>query len=144
MASLFDTIQDQTKRRAVVDDSQAIIEAEVATKNFIIKGAFKLVRGIKPGFIPMAIDNLIDDFARELDPHFNAWIDEGKNGPLSSWFSLNGSQIANDLLRVTDSRAEDAKHKTVKKAYGRLRPKAVEHVRTALPRVADMLEKHVE
>jgi hypothetical protein len=129
MASLFDTIQDQTKRRAVVDDSQAIIEAEVATKNFIIKGAFKLVRGIKPGFIPMAIDNLIDD---------------GKNGPLSSWFSLNGSQIANDLLRVTDSRAEDAKHKTVKKAYGRLRPKAVEHVRTALPRVADMLEKHVE
>jgi hypothetical protein len=144
MASLFDTIQDETKRRAVVDDSQSIIEAEVATKNFIIKGAFKIVRGIKPGFIPMAIDNLIDDFARELDPHYNAWIDGGKSGRLSSYFSQHGNQIANDLLRVTDGRAKDAKHKAVKKTYGKLRPKAVEHVRTALPRVADMLEKHVE
>jgi len=144
MASLFETIQDETKRRAVIDDSKAIIEAEVATKGFIIKSAFKIVRGIKPGFIPMAINNLIDDFARELDPHYNAWSDAGKNGSLSAYFTQNGNQISQDLLKVTDGRAQDAKHKTVKKTYGKLRPKAVQHVKAALPRVANMLEKHVE
>lgn len=143
MASLYDTVQDPTRRRAVIDDSERIIEAEVAGKGLIIKGAFKVVKGIKPGFIPMAIDHLVDDFSKELDPHYNAWVDGGKSGSLSSWFTRNGDRIANDLLKVTDERARTAKHKVVKKSYDKLRPKAVQHVRGALPRVADMLVRHV-
>jgi hypothetical protein len=141
--SLYEFVQDPDKRRAVVDDSQRILEAEVRTKGFIVKTAFKVVKGIKPGFIPMAIDNLLDDFSVQLDPHFDAWEEGGRSGSLEKHFVGNGDRIANDLLSVTDKRALTAKSKTVKKAYKKLRPAATRHITTAMPRVAEMVMRHI-
>jgi len=115
----------------------------VRGKGFMVKTAFKVVKGIKPGFIPMAIDNLLDDFSKQLDPHFAAWDDGGRTGSLESHFVRNGARIANDLLSVTDKRAETAKSNTVKKAYKKLRPAATKHITTAMPSVADMVMRHI-
>ena len=141
--SLYDLIQDPDKRRAVVDDSNVVLEAEVKEKGFMVKTAFKVVKGIRPGFIPMAIDNLLDDFSQKLDPHFSVWNDAGRNGSLSQHFSQNAGTIANDLLSVTDHRAATAKSGTVKKAYNKLRPTATKHISAAMPRIADLVNKHI-
>ena len=109
--SLYDLIQDPDKRRTVVDDSNLVLEAEVRSKGFMVKTAFKVVKGIKPGFIPMAIDNLLDDFSQQLDPHYATWDQGGRSGTLEQHFVKNGEAIANDLLSVTDHRAATAKSK---------------------------------
>lgn len=140
---LYDLIQDPDKRRAVVDDSERILESEVRNKGFVVKGAFKIVKRIKPGFIPMAIDNLLNDFSEQLDPHFESWDQAGRSGSLQKHFQLNGTTIANDLLSVTDKRAQTAKSKTVKKAYTKLRPVATKHITAAMPAMADMVMRHI-
>ena len=140
--SLYDTIQDPEKRRTVIADSNAILEAEVRTKGFMVKTAFKVVKGIKPGFITTAIDNLIDDFSQQLDPHFDQWVEGGRQKSLETHFVANSDRIANDLLSVTDKRAQTAKSSTVKKAYNKLRPAATKHISTAMPRLSGLVEKH--
>jgi hypothetical protein len=140
---LYDLIQDPEKRRAVVDDSQRVLESEVRTKGFIVKGAFKVVKSIKPGFIPMAIDNLLDDFSEQLDPHFESWDQGGRNGTLQRHFQTHGTTIANDLLSVTDKRALTAHSNTVKKAYKKLRPAATKHITAAMPAMAEMVMRHI-
>jgi hypothetical protein len=127
----------------VVDDSQRILESEVRNKGFMVKGAFKVVKSIRPGFIPMAIDNLLNDFSEQLDPHFESWDQAGRSGSLQSHFQRNGTAIANDLLTVTDKRAQTAKSKTVKKAYTKLRPAATKHITAAMPAMADMVMRHI-
>ena len=141
--SLYDLIQDPDKRRTVVDDSNFVLEAEVKTKGFMVKTAFKLVKGIRPGFIPMAIDNLLDDFSQKLDPHFQSWDQGGRSGTLEQHFVGNATTIANDLLSVTDHRAETAKSGTVKKAYKKLRPAATKHITSAMPRIAGLVNTHI-
>jgi hypothetical protein len=140
---LYDLIQDPDKRRAVVDDSQRILESEVRKKGFVIKGAFKVVKSIKPGFIPMAIDNLLNDFSQQLDPHFETWDQGGRTGTLKTHFDRNGNAIANDLLSVTDKRALTAHSNTVKKTYNKLRPAASKHITAAMPALADMVMRHI-
>jgi len=140
---LYDLIQDPEKRREVVDDSQRVLESEVRTKGFMVKGAFKVVKSIKPGFIPMAIDNLLNDFSEQLDPHFESWDQGGRNGTLQRHFQTHGSAIANDLLSVTDKRALTAHSNTVKKAYKKLRPAATKHITAAMPAMADMVMRHI-
>jgi len=147
MGALTDVIKDQTKRRAVVDDGIRAIEAEVASKRGLsglaVKAGFKVVRGIKPGFIGMALDHLLDDFSARIDPFYDRWQAAGGQGRLRDYFVANDSAIANELLGVTDGRAHNAKNKAVKKAYQKLRPQGVEHVKAAMPRVGDLVAKHV-
>lgn len=149
MGALHDLIQDREKRRAVVDDGASAIDAEVATKRGfsgkMVQMAFKVVRGVSPGFIPGALDHLLDDFALQVDPYYDDWKALGDGAPtLGSYFQSRGAEIAEDLLSITDSRAKTARNKVVKKAYTKLRPQAVQHTVSAMPRVATLLQRHVE
>ena len=76
MPKLVEILQDPTKRKAVIADCQTVIDEEVADKGGLsgiaIKTAYKVVKGVKPGFISEAIDNLIDvhigNLRRKVDP----------------------------------------------------------------------------
>ena len=146
MGALTDVIADQSRRRAVCDDGVRAIEEEVRSKRGLtgvaVKAGFKAVRGVKPGFIPMALDHLLDDFAAQIDPFYDAWKESG-SGTLKQYFTANDNRIANALLTITDGRARSAKSRVVAKAYGKLRPQAVAHTANAMPRVADLVSKHV-
>jgi hypothetical protein len=148
MGALSDVIQDQSKRRAIVDDGIKAIEAEVSSKRGLsglaVKAGFKVVRGIKPGFIGMALDHLLDDFSARIDPYYDQWRAGGSKDLLRSYFVANDAAIADSLLGVTDVRAQKAKNKVVKKAYEKLRPQGVQHVKAAMPRVGDLVAKHVD
>jgi hypothetical protein len=143
MASLTEVLADPTKRRRVVDDGVAMIEAEVADKGGLsglaIKGAFGMVQKIKPGFVGGTLNHLLDDFAKKVDPY---WADcQAQKADPRAFFTKNGTAIADALLSITDDRARGA-HGPVRSTYDKLRPEAQKHVVTAMPRLADLLKKH--
>lgn len=144
MGSLTETIKDDARRRAVVDDCVALIEAEVKSKRGIsgiaIKGAFKTVKSLRPGMVPMAMNHLLDDFATQIDP---IWAECQSSGQQPrAFFSANKTRVANALLHITDDRGRKSDHKTLVKAYNSLRPKAVQYIGDAMPRLADLIAKH--
>jgi len=145
VGALSDAIQDMEKRRAVVDDGVKAIEAEVASKRgmtgLAVKGAFKVVRGIKPGFIGQALDHLLDDFTARVDPFHAAWVSSG-SGTCEQYFIAHKAEIAEALLGVTDERAKRAKNRALVKTYQKLRPQGVQHVTEAMPRVGALVAKH--
>ena len=145
MGALAEVIKDQTRRRAVVDDGVAAVEAEVASKSGlsgkVIKAAFKMVKGMKPGFVGQVMDHLLNDFAAQVDPFYDDFKASGSSD-IVTYFKGRDTEIANALLGVTDARAVKAKNKGIQKTYNKLRPRAVDHVTAAMPRVARLVEKH--
>jgi len=144
MGSLAETIKDDTRRRAVVNDCVALIEAEVASKRGLsgmgIKTAFKAVKGLRPGMIPMAMNHLLDDFAKQIDP---LWQECQSSGEAPrAFFSSRKGEIANALLSITDARRDRADNRVMVRAYNGLRPKAVAYIGDAAPRLGDLIAKH--
>ncbi len=144
MGSLTDVITDPTRRRAVIDDCVRLLDAEVADKRGVsglaVKAAFKGVKGVRPGMIPMSIDALIDEFSQHIDP-FWAQCQEAGAVP-REFFSRNKDSIANALLQVTDKRAQSSQQRVLKKAYSKLRGQAVVHIGAAMPRLAQLVARH--
>ena len=144
MGSLVEAIKDDKKRRAVVDDCVALIDAEVADKGGLsgmgVKAAFKAVKSLRPGMIPMAMNHLLDDFAARVDPFWQECQAKGEDP--RRFFERRKSDVANALLSITDDRAKKSDHGTLVKAYQSLRPKAVEYIGDAMPRLADLIKKH--
>jgi hypothetical protein len=140
MGSLVDTIKDDARRRAVVDDCVTLLESEVASKGGLsgvaIKGGFKTVKAMRPGMIPMAMNHLLDDFAAQIDP---IWASCGGS---KSAFIARKADIANALLSITDERGRKSDQKVLVKVYTKLRPTAVQHIGDAVPRLADLIAKH--
>ena len=144
--SVAQTLLEPPKRDEVVRDAADVLNAEVADKRGVtglaVKGCFKVVRGLKPGFIPQAIDDLLDDFVKKVEPFYVAWKDSEAASPLPEYFVSHGIEVADALLDITDERAKHSKHKTLVKTYGKLRPKGKEHVIASMPRVGALIEKH--
>ncbi len=144
MGSLTETIADPGRRKAVVDDCAHLIDAEVADKGGLsglgIKGAYKTVKSLRPDMITRSMDHLLDDFSKQVDPF---WLDCQKTGQAPrSYFVAKKVEVANALLQITDARAARSDHKTLVKAYKGLRGMAVDHIGAAMPRFADLLQKH--
>jgi hypothetical protein len=146
MGALSDAIKDPTKRRAIVDDGIKVVDAEVASKKGLrgmaVKAAYKTVKAIKPGFIGMALDMLIPEFAAAVDPFHATWAKSG-SGTLEQHFVKNGEAIANSLLAITDKRVDARSNRGARKAYQSLRPQGVEHTKAAMPRLAGLVSRHV-
>ena len=53
----------------------------------------------------------------------------------------NPSQLADNLLAVTDRRAAKAERPVIQSTYEKLRPSAKKHVESAVPRLAQLLER---
>jgi hypothetical protein len=145
MPTLKEQLGSGEKRRRVIDDACQVLDQEVASKGGLsgtaIKAAYGVVKGIKAGFIPEVVDSLLDDFLDALDPVYAESVQLGVGA--GTHLRANSERAAEGLLAVTDSRAERAQRAVVKKTYGRLRPTAKKHVESAMPRVADMLDRQL-
>ena len=146
MTTLQDVLSDASKRRDLIRDCVVVIDEEVKSKSGFtgaaIKTAYRVVKGVKPGFIEDAVDNLIDDFAGKLQPFADEAREKGVEIP--KFFSDNARKIADALLGITDARAQRSSHKTVRKTYEKLRPKAQDHVAQACPRIGRLVEKYTK
>jgi len=144
MATLLESLGNKTKRSAVIADCCTMIDQEVDSKGGLsgiaIKTAYKLVKGVKPGFIAEAVDGLLDDFCKNLQPFADEAIAKGVG--IQKHFTDNRSRVADALLTITDERAKKTRHGVVKSGYEKLRGTAKKNVEEAVPRVGGVIQKH--
>ena len=145
MSSLKEQLGSGEKRQQVVEDAIKVLDAEVADKGGLtglaIKGGYRVVQGIRPGFVRDVISRLLDDFLEAMDPLYQEAKQKGR--PAGPYLLGNKARVAEALLGVTDRKAQGADG-VLKKAYEKLRPLAKGQVEAAAPRLAQLLEKHAE
>ena len=144
MQSLREQLGTGDKRDRVIEDACRVLDDEVNDKSGLtgiaIKGAYKLVKGIKPGFVREVVDSLLDDFLDAMNPLYEEAV--SKQQPAGALVRQNTSRAADALLAVTDRRAQKAKSPTIRGAYEKLRPIAKKQVEAACPRLSTLLERH--
>lgn len=141
-------LSDASKRTHILSDCERLIEDEVAHKGGLtglaIKGAYKVVCAIKPGIIREAMDGLLDDFVKRLEPFFAEHRGAGlEPRTFGDFLAKRSGVVADALLGITDDRARNAKNATLKSAYDKLRPQAKKHVEEAVPHVGRTLSRHL-
>ena len=144
MPSLREQMGHGDKRSAVIADACQVLDAEVADKGGLsgiaIKGAYKIVQGVRPGFVKDAVNALLDDFLDAVDPIYQEAVT--KKEPAGAYLQKNTGRVAQSLLAVTDAKVQRADSAAIKKTYEKLRGMAQKQVEGATPRLAALLEKH--
>jgi hypothetical protein len=142
--SLSQVLNDETKKPVVVDDCCTLIDAEVSEKGGIsglaIKAGYKVVKGVKPGFVKQVVIDLLPEFTAALDPIYDEA--KTKEKPVADFFAANSDRVADALLAITDEKAAKSKSGVVKATYDKLRGTAKKNVEAAVPRLGKMIEKH--
>jgi hypothetical protein len=145
MASLKEQLGSGEKREQVIEDAIKVLDAEVADKGGLtglaVKGGYRVVQGMRPGFVRDVVSRLLDDFLDAVDPLYQEAKSKGR--PAGAYLLENKGRVAEALLGVTDRKAQNADG-VLKKAYEKLRPLAKGQVEAAAPRLAQLLEKHAE
>lgn len=146
MGKLQDILLDGSKRPQVVTDCAQLVDEEVASKSGLsglaVKGGYAVVKKIKPGIVPEAVDRLLNEFVAQLEPFHTAFQAQG-GGNLSSYLQGRASEVATALLNITDAKVSRAENRTIKAAYEKLRPTGAKHVEAAVPGIARVLSKYV-
>jgi len=139
-------IDNETRQKKLLADCVRLIDEEVACKKGItglaIKGAFKMVKAVKPGFIEEVMAFLMPEFISHLEPVFGEYQDQDQE-KLETFLLRREQSVADQLLGITDRHAAKTSNQGVKVAYEKLRPQAQKHVAAAMPRVARMLSRYV-
>jgi transposase-like protein len=140
---LVDTLGKDPHRPHVVEECVGLIDAQVKQKGFLIKGAYSTIKTIKKKFVPEVVDAMLDDWLGKIQPHYDKW-ETTKPSTFADYIIARSDDVAEDLLKVTDERAEKTTHTTAKKLYLRMRDSAKRNVIEAIPELAKLLEKHLD
>jgi hypothetical protein len=140
---------DEADRKAVIDDTVKLIDAEVASKGGlsgkVLMTGYKAVKKLKGGrMIEKAVDHLLDEFTEALAPLHESYRDQDSVQGFDKYLSKNDKQASDALLAITDARVDSAENKLVAKTYKTLRGQAEKHVKDALPGVGRLIDKYVD
>lgn len=146
--SLSTRLLSPSNRPVLIADAHRVLNSEVAGKSGLgglaLKGAYKSVSAISPGFIEGVLGVLLDEWIRAYDEEFVAWKTADSGDSFGSWLVERQDQVSERMLDVTDRRAKSTTHKSAAKLYWKLRSGAKAHVMAALPAVATVVDKHLE
>lgn len=149
--NLKERLGSEPVRSRVIEDCVALVDEQVKAKTGLsgaaIRTAYATIKRIKKGFVADVIDGMLDEWLEKLQPYYDAWSGgaAGAGGTSFSQFLVARSdEVAEDLLSVTDHRAETSKHKTAKKAYLKMRGSAKHHVVEAVPALGRVFERRLE
>lgn len=144
MGNLKEIVAEPAKREEILDECLQVLDAEVKDKGGLggvaIKTAYKMAKGIAPGMIRKIVNVLLDQFLEALQPFHDEAASANKD--VKQHMVSRKTDVANALLAITDARAEREGAGPLKKGYQKLRPSALKHVESAVPRVAAMVAKH--
>ena len=143
--NLNDVLNDEAQHASIIEDVGGLVDDEVAKQRGIsgvaVKASYKLVQGVKPGFVRSVVRILLPDFATVLEPICEKAATQGQS--VGSYFSAHTPEVADALLSVTDGRAQNSEHRSVKSAYSKLRGSARKNVESAVPGLGRIIEKYV-
>jgi lipocalin len=138
--SLVERLGKKPVRSKVIEECVDLIESQVKAKGFMIKSAYATIKALKKQFVPEVVDTLLDDWLGKIQPHYDKW-NTGKPERFSDYIIARSDDVAEDLLSVTDERAERSSHGTAKKMYSRMRESAKKNVVEAVPDLARLIER---
>ena len=142
--NLNDVLNDEAKRASIIEDVCHLVDNEVGKQRGLsgvaVKAGYKLVQGVKPGFVRNVVQALLPEFAAALEPIREQAVAQGQT--VSGYFSAHTAEVAEALLAVTDGRAQRSEHGSVKGAYGKLRGSARKNVESAVPGLGKIIEKY--
>lgn len=142
--NLTDVLNDEAKRASIIEDVVRLVDGEVGKQRGLsgvaVKAGYKLVQGVKPGFVRNVVEALLPEFAAALDPIREQALSQGQS--ISSYFQAHGPEIAEALLAITDGRAQRSQHGSVKGAYNKLRGSARKNVESAVPGLGAIIERY--
>ena len=142
--NLNDVLNDEASKASIIEDVVRLIDGEVANQKGLsgvaVKAGYKLVQGVKPGFVRNVVQALLPEFAAVLEPIREQALAEGQT--VSGYFAAHSQEIAEALLVVTDGRAQKSDHGSVKGAYSKLRGSARKNVESAVPGLGAIIEKY--
>lgn len=143
--TLKEILLDDSRRSTVVTDMGALIDGEVSAKSgvsgTVVKTGYGAVKKLKPGIIDAAVDSLLDDFVAKLEPFYGDYRGSG-GSDFGSYLQERGDEVSDELLAITDARAEGSNREAIKKVYDKLRPQGKSNVEQALPAVGQLIDKH--
>jgi hypothetical protein len=139
---LVEQLGNPTVRPQVIADCVDLIDAQVKQKGFVIKSAYATIKAIKKRFVPEVVDSLLDDWLGKIQPHYDKWA-TAKPSSFADYVIARSDDVAEDLLSVTDERAQRTSHTTAKKMYMKMRDNAKRNVIEAIPDLARMIERHL-
>src|SRR5689334_10280321 len=142
MSSLVEMLAKDPVRPLVIEDCVELIEAQVKQKGFVIKSAYAAIKAIKKRFVSETVDGMLDEWLGKISPHYDKWS-ASKASTFHDYLVARSDDVAEDLLSVTDARAERTSHTTAKKMYARMRDGAKRNVIEAIPALGKLLEKHI-
>lgn len=143
MAYLVEKLGTEPLRTQVIAECVDLIDAQVKQKGFVIKSAYATIKAIKKKFVTETVDALLDDWMGKIQPHYEKWV-ATKPSSFSDYIIARSDDVAEDLLSVTDARAEKTSHTTAKKMYMRMRDSAKKNVVEAIPELSKMIERHLD
>lgn len=142
--TLVEALKDPAVLDAVATDGAVIVKEEVVAKKgvraAVLKMGFKTVQNLKPGIIESMLRKLLPKFAPKVDPH---WERAVSGGDPRAYFATHAGEIADSLLEVTDERAKQVSNAVLLRVYTGLRGQAKRYTEESVPRLPDLIEKHV-
>lgn len=145
VAALSESLLDDAKREAFLADAQKVLDAEVSDKGgasgLAVKGGYAAVKKVSPTIIGDALASFVPKFVEKLEPYWAEFQGSGQ-AKFADVLTAKQDEVAEALLSVTDARAESSSRPALQKVYSSLRSSAKKHVVEALPRVADLVQRH--
>ncbi|MEA5603870.1 DUF6918 family protein [Nostoc sp. UHCC 0252] len=142
---LSEGLSNPTKKAMVIDECCNMIETQLASKSgmsgIALKTAFAALKGIKPGYIPYVVEQILPQCFTALDPIWSEGVEKGD--PIGH-LNANRSRTADALLGVTDARVKNAKRQIVRGTYEKLRGSAKKHVEEAVPDLAKVINNYTK
>ncbi|MDZ8056031.1 MAG: DUF6918 family protein [Aulosira sp. ZfuVER01] len=142
---LSDELLNSNKKELIVDECCTVIEAQLASKSGIsgiaLKTAFAALKGVKPGYIPYVVEQLLPQCFTALDP---IWDEGVQKGDPVEHLVTSSDRTADALLSVTDERVKQAKRPIVRGTYEKFRGSAKQHVEEAVPDLAKVIGKYTK
>ncbi|MBD2508617.1 hypothetical protein H6G91_15250 [Nostoc muscorum FACHB-395] len=142
---LSEGLLNPTKKAMVVDECCNMIEVQLASKSgmsgIALKTAFAALKGVKPGYIPYVVEQILPQCLTAIDP---IWSEGVQKGDPIGHLNANRSHTADALLGVTDARVKSAKRQIVRGTYEKLRGSAKKHVEEAIPDLAKVIDNYTK
>jgi hypothetical protein len=141
-ATLVEQLGKPPVRESVITDCVNLIDSQVKSKGFMMKTAYATIKTVKSKFVPEVVDSMLDEWLDKIQPHYEKW-QTAKGSTFADYLTARSEDVAEDLLKVTDGRAEKTSHGTVKKLYAKMRDSAKTNVVEAIPALAKLLESRL-
>ncbi|WP_377478315.1 MAG: hypothetical protein P2A85_07085 [Microcoleus anatoxicus] len=141
--ALSDILLNEKNRDNFVDDCVKLIDEQVASASgmggLALKAAYATVKGIRADYCAQVVDQLLPEISIALDPMWNEAV---TNGNPVEYLTERKSQVADELLQISDARVENSTRAMVKGAYAKLRPSAKNYVEKGIPDLAKIIDQY--